>query len=95
MPQLSVQDQAVTAKPDIKVVKRSKDDEFIVNACDGIWDCLNNQQCGDLVAKKLKTNKQATMSKHIGEMLHEILAKDTETGIGTDNMTATLIKFTD
>ena len=35
------------------------------------------------------------MSKHIGEMLHEILAKDTETGIGTDNMTATLIKFTD
>ena len=27
-------------------------------------------------------------------MFHEILAKDTETGIGTDNMTATLIKMT-
>lgn len=31
----------------------------------------------------------------VGEMLDEILAKDTETGIGTDNMTAIIIKFAD
>ena len=42
MPNLAAKDQAVTAKPDIKVVKRSKDDDFIVNACDGIWDCMSN-----------------------------------------------------
>ena len=29
----------------------------------------------------------------VGEMLDEILAKDTETGIGTDNMTAIIINF--
>ena len=39
---LAAKDQAITSKPDIKVVKRSDDDEFIVNACDGIWDCLSN-----------------------------------------------------
>lgn len=45
MPSLTPDNQAVTAKPDIKTVKRSKDDEFIVNACDGIWDCLTNEEC--------------------------------------------------
>ena len=75
-------------------MKRSKDDEFIVNACDGIWDCLSNQECGDLMVKKLKSDKNAKPSKLVGEMLHQILAKDTDNGIGTDNMTAILIKIT-
>ena len=75
-------------------MKRSKDDEFIVNACDGIWDCLSNHECGDLMVKKLKSDKNAKLSKLVGEMLHQILAKDTDNGIGTDNMSATLIKIT-
>ena len=46
----------MTATPDLRVVKRTPDDEFIVNACDGIWDCLSNQECADLIAKKIKAN---------------------------------------
>lgn len=42
MSTLAAKDQAVTAKPEIRVVKRTKEDMFIVNACDGIWDCLTN-----------------------------------------------------
>jgi len=35
--------QAVTCKPDIKELKRSaNNDEFIIIACDGIWDCKTN-----------------------------------------------------
>ena len=41
----SAKDQAVTAKPEIKVVTRTQDDWFILNACDGIWDCLSNEEC--------------------------------------------------
>ena len=77
----------MTAKPDIKTVKRSKDDEFIVNACDGIWDCLSNEECvrkvGQMI-KEVKPNKNEADT--CGQVLDDILAKDTETGIGTDNM---------
>ena len=46
------------------------------------------------MVKKLKSDKNAKLSKLVGEMLHQILAKDTDNGIGTDNMSATLIKIT-
>jgi serine/threonine protein phosphatase PrpC len=40
--EISAELQAVSAKPDITTRKRSKDDKFIMLACDGIWDCLTN-----------------------------------------------------
>jgi len=30
--------QMITCKPDIKNVKRSSEDEFIILGCDGIWE---------------------------------------------------------
>lgn len=37
--------QAVTCDPDITCTARSPKDEFIMLACDGIWDCLTNEEC--------------------------------------------------
>jgi protein phosphatase 2C family protein 2/3 len=51
---LNWRDQAVTANPDVFVIDRSPDDEFIVNACDGIWDCLNNEEVVSLMQDKIK-----------------------------------------
>ncbi len=65
-----------------------------MNACDGIWDCLQNEECVQKISEKIKSvSKPVDASKLVGELLDDILAKDTETGIGTDNMTAILIKF--
>ena len=36
--------QAVTAFPDVRVFDRSPEDNFFVNACDGIWDCKTNEE---------------------------------------------------
>ena len=76
-------------------MNRSSDDQFIISACDGIWDCLTNQECADKMAGKISKNMPKSDAFHVpvGEMLDEILAKDTETGIGTDNMTAIIIHF--
>lgn len=80
--------------PEVTVEDRTKDDEFIMNACDGIWDCLTNEECVKLVHEKMKgVSKPGDCAKVVEEVLDEILAKDTETGIGTDNMTAILIKL--
>ena len=70
MAQLAAKDQAVTATPDLRVIPRTPDDEFIVNACDGIWDCLSNQECGDLLTDKIKQKKDKKPSAIVGEMLH-------------------------
>jgi len=66
-------------------------------ACDGIWDCLSNEECtkkmSDLNTKhKIATTKK-NVTKPVEDMLGDILAPNTDDGIGTDNMTAILIYF--
>lgn len=36
--------QIITAEPDITIYDIEDGDEFFILACDGIWDCLTNQQ---------------------------------------------------
>jgi len=64
-------------------------------ACDGIWDCLTNDECCENIKKKLVSisPKKDEMHKVVEKLLDEILAPNTDDGIGTDNMTAILVKF--
>ncbi len=41
---LSAAEQAVTAFPDVRQIQLGSSSEFMILACDGIWDVLNNQQ---------------------------------------------------
>lgn len=88
----------VTCLPDITKQERQKSDKFIVVAFDGIWDCLENQQCVDRVDSYLKkrtdVSNLAQTSKCIELMLDSIIAKDLTSGaIGTDNMTCLVVEF--
>lgn len=38
-------DYKITAFPEIKTQKLTGDVEFVVLACDGIWDCMESQEC--------------------------------------------------
>jgi hypothetical protein len=40
---LPPKDQMITAEPDVTVTTLTDEDEFIILACDGIWDCKTNQ----------------------------------------------------
>ena len=92
---LKPEEQMITANPDIKEVNFEKDIEFIIIGCDGIWDCLKNQEACDFVAKRLKENPDVKISKIIEEMMDSIVAKDlyNESGVGCDNMTCIVIVF--
>jgi len=37
--------QAVTCDAEMRQVTRSANDQFIILACDGIWDCLTSEEC--------------------------------------------------
>lgn len=41
---LSPEEQMITADPDLKTLDLTPDDEFIVLACDGVWNSLSSQE---------------------------------------------------
>ena len=92
---LKPEEQMITANPDIKVVNYDKDIEFIIIGCDGIWDCLKNQEACDIVTKRLKEDPNIKISKIIEDMMDSIVAKDlyNESGVGCDNMTCIVVVF--
>lgn len=88
---LSPENQVITANPDVIVHDLDGEDEFIVLACDGIWDCLTSQQVIDFVRLQVAEGKELS---EIGEMMCDhCLAPDTSSGagIGCDNMTVLVV----
>lgn len=94
----------MTAFPEIKCVPVTADTEFVVLACDGIWDVMSSQQCTDFLQKHIYANAFAqeakkkpltALVKGMEACLDECCAKDLHTceGLGCDNMTAIIVEF--
>jgi serine/threonine protein phosphatase PrpC len=66
------------------------EDEFIILGCDGIWDCLTNENAVQYVRERIDTRSPTEIG---GEMLDEIMSEDPRVtqGIGGDNMTIMII----
>lgn len=47
------EEQIVTAYPDVEVFDLTPNHEFIVLACDGIWDVLSNEQVLEFVRHRI------------------------------------------
>ena len=92
---LKPEDQIISNFPDVKIENLSDDIDFVVIACDGIWDCKTNQEVCDFFEEKLKKEPEQKISKFIEELFDEILAPDvyTDTGVGCDNMSCIVIQF--
>ena len=65
-------------------------DEFIVLGCDGIWDCLSNEECVKYVYDRINVKSPHEIGT---EMLDEIVSADPRAsqGIGGDNMTVMIV----
>lgn len=90
---LSWAEQMITCKPDVKSFDRTKNDDYILLGCDGIWEKYvnNNQGIIDIVNEDFKKGK--SHQKIVEDLLERLIATDTTSGIGCDNMTAILIVF--
>eukprot|EP01034_Spumella_vulgaris_P024361 gene24361-30690_t len=84
-------EQIITAEPDISVTTIEETDRFFILACDGIWDCLTNQQAVDFVRERLDQGMDVTKIVH--EVCNHCVAADPRqsTGIGSDNMTCMIV----
>ena len=92
---LKPEEQIITANPDIVLDDFNLDVDFIIVGCDGIWDCLTNQQACDFVLSRINKDKNVKLNKIVEEMMDTICASDlyNETGVGCDNMTCMIIQF--
>ncbi|KAM7471621.1 hypothetical protein LguiA_009804 [Lonicera macranthoides] len=82
--------QILTANPDISTFELSDDDDFLVLACDGIWDCMSSQQLVDFVREQL--NSECKLSAVCEKVFDRCLAPSAG-GEGCDNMTMILVQF--
>eukprot|EP00249_Psilotum_nudum_P020894 c27886_g1_i5 orf=1148-2221(+) len=88
---LPPQRQIVTAWPDVKTVGLSVDDEFLILACDGIWDVMSSQGVVDFVHEHI--HEAASVSAVCEKLLDHCLAPSTTFGEGCDNMTAIIVQI--
>lgn len=82
--------QMITAEPDIMQIVLQDDDEFLVLGCDGIWDCLSNENAVDFVMSRIDSQSPTEIGT---EMLDQIISEDPRItqGIGGDNMTIMIV----
>jgi len=91
--------QMVSSTPDVITVCREENDEFIVIACDGVWEVMSSQEAVDFIAVRLHKHFDhgLPLSSIMEELLDHCLSPDlAETqGLGGDNMTAMVILLQD
>ncbi|CAK7225863.1 Protein phosphatase 2C 2 [Sporothrix bragantina] len=88
--ELPPEQQIVTAYPDVTVHDLGDNDEFLVIACDGIWDCQSSQAVVEFVRRGIAAKQD--LDKICENMMDNCLASNSETGgVGCDNMTMTII----
>lgn len=91
--------QIISALPDVRVFHRQANDEFMVLACDGVWDVLSSQQVVDFIRPSLQDLQAGTLriSELVEDLLDYCLSPDPQKtcGIGGDNMTMVIVVFTE
>ncbi|KAL6436573.1 hypothetical protein ACFW04_004798 [Cataglyphis niger] len=92
---LPAEEQMISALPDVRhITIEPGRDEFMVLACDGIWNFMTSQNVVQFVRTRLSQNYE-NISKICEELFDHCLAPDTlGDGTGCDNMTAVIVKFT-
>ncbi|RLN02464.1 hypothetical protein BBJ28_00016892 [Nothophytophthora sp. Chile5] len=78
---------AVSAKPDIEIQQIDGTEEFLVIACDGIWDVMTNDDlCG--YVRQLMNNGESNLVLIAEEILDHCLRAGSR-----DNMSVVIVKF--
>lgn len=79
-------EQLVSAEPDLSVIDRSDKDEFLILACDGVWDVMTNEEVVSYIHSRLLVMEN--LQEVCAELLETCLAKGSR-----DNMSVILIAF--
>lgn len=83
----------ISALPDIEKITIGPEDDFMVLACDGIWNFMTSEQVVQFVQERIH-KPGMKLSKICEELFDVCLAPHTRgDGTGCDNMTAIIVQF--
>ena len=77
----------VVARPHVTETVLTEDDDFLIIACDGVWDILTDQEAVDLVRREMEQNSNENAA------VANVLVQRSLAGGSTDNITALVIKL--
>lgn len=72
---LPADQQLIIAFPDVISRPLSKDDDFILMGCDGVWETLSEKEIVDFIYAKLK--EKTPLKTIVEELLDKLIAPDT------------------
>eukprot|EP00747_Dinoflagellata_sp_TGD_P169331 gnl/TRDRNA2_/TRDRNA2_198076_c0_seq1.p1 gnl/TRDRNA2_/TRDRNA2_198076_c0~~gnl/TRDRNA2_/TRDRNA2_198076_c0_seq1.p1 ORF type:complete len:284 (+),score=36.99 gnl/TRDRNA2_/TRDRNA2_198076_c0_seq1:86-937(+) len=86
----------VSNVPDITSTDLSSKDQFIILACDGLWDVVNDQQAVDLVSQSLRElgpfrAQLQREGRSVAEIIARMLVEEALARGSTDNVTCVVI----
>ncbi|KAH8349613.1 hypothetical protein KR084_002736 [Drosophila pseudotakahashii] len=88
--QKTPEEQIVTANPDVEIRDLNEDWEFVLLACDGIWDVMSSAEVCQFVRRRICAGLEPEVICE--ELMNNCLAPDSQTsGLGGDNMTVILV----
>ena len=90
---LKPEEQLISGEPEIRAMTITKEFDFIVMGCDGVYETKSSQEIVDFFYKEFWSGSK--ISPSIEKLLDELCSPDymkTE-GIGCDNMTCIVIKI--
>lgn len=67
---LPAEEQAITALPDIRTLTLEDEDEFMVIACDGIWNFMSSQEVIDFVRVRLQKKTLGQICEEVPSTFH-------------------------
>ena len=62
---LPAEEQAITALPDIRKLTLDENDEFMVIACDGIWNFMSSQDVVDYIRERLEKKSLSQICEEV------------------------------
>jgi len=79
----------------VHIYPREAADEFLIVACDGVWDVMSSQEAVDFVRERLNGGDVSCVSSIVEELLDACISPDLSQtcGLGGDNMTAIVVMF--
>lgn len=85
-------DQMITAFPEVRIEQLRETDQFLVLACDGVWDMLTSQECVQFVGQRIGSKGLVMIAE---ETLDRCLAPDIASsgGLGCDNTTIVIVEL--
>ncbi|KAM3569183.1 hypothetical protein VYU27_008710 [Nannochloropsis oceanica] len=90
---LGVEEQMIIPLPDVHLHPRGPADEFLVLACDGVWDVFSNDEIAVYVENHVNATRDGgRKSTYLAELADDIVKESMRRG-SRDNITALVVRL--